>query len=438
MLQVQSTIAHRVVFAVAVAAAATSSIGSVARADEPKSGVVIDVNAPKRTLYPIAIPMSPEGDAKASREVATVTSFDLNVAGVFRVLDPAGFLADLKAEGLGIEQKRWKDAGAYGVIKYRVTAGDVEFRLYEVAKGTTAVLTRTYPRKGELRQIVHRWCNEVVKYYTGEPGFFGSRIAFAVKARTGNAIYAMDFDGANAYSVSRNSSTNMFPAWSPSGGQIAYTSYMRNNPDLYIAPAGGGRPKQVSKHRGMNTGASWSPDGSKIALTLSKDGSPDIYVINAADGTVLRRLTNDKAIDTSPAWSPDGSQIAFVSDRNGGPQIFVVPAGGGAARQVSRIGSYNTTPTWSPRPGKQIIAYTTRDGGAYDIVTLDLASGQMTRITQNEGSNEEPSFSPNGRAIAFARAGQGVYIANADGTGKAMKVWSGSATGVDWGPAPKN
>jgi TolB protein len=438
MLQVQSPIAFRVATALAVAAIAAGSTGSVARADEPKGGVVIDVNAPKRTLYPIAIPMSPEGDATASREVMTVASFDLTVAGVFKVLDPAGFLADLKAEGLGVDPKRWKDAGAYGVIKYRVTPGEVEFRLYEVGKGANPSLTKTYPRKGDLRQITHRWCNEVVKYYTGEPGFFGSKIAFAVKAKSGNAIYAMDFDGANAYSVSRNSSTNMFPAWSPSGGQIAYTSYMRNNPDLYIGPAGGGRPKQISKYRGMNTGPSWSPNGQQIALTLSKDGSPDIYIINAADGTVVRRLTNDKAIDTSPAWSPDGSQIAFVSDRAGGPQIYVVPAGGGGARQVSRVGTYNTTPTWSPRPGKQILAYTTRDGATYDIVTLDLASGQMTRITQNEGSNEEPSFSPNGRAIAFARAGQGVFIANADGSGTAVKVWSGSATGVDWGPAPKD
>jgi len=438
MLQVQSTVALRVALALAATAASASAFESVAHAQEPKSGVIIDVNQPKRTLYPIAIPMSPEGEPTASREIATVASFDLGVAGVFKVLDPAGFLSDLKAEGLGVDPKKWKDAGAYGVIKYRVTAGDVEFRLYEVAKGATATLTKTYPRKGDLRQITHRWCNEIVKYYTGEPGFFGSKIAFAVKAKTGNAIYAMDFDGANAYGVSRNSSTNMFPAWSPSGAQIAYTSYMRNNPDLYVGPAGGGRPRQLSKHRGMNTGASWSPDGSKIALTLSKDGSPDIYIISAADGSVIRRLTNDKAIDTSPAWSPDGSQIAFVSDRNGGPQIFVVPAGGGAARQVSRAGSYNTTPAWSPRPGKQIIAYTTRDGATYDIVTLDLASGQMTRITQNEGSNEEPSFSPNGRAIAFARAGQGIYIANADGTGTPVKVWSGSATGVDWGPAPKD
>jgi TolB protein len=405
-----------------------------ARADDQSGGVIIDAGGPKRTQYPIAAPVAPEGDATA-KEIAQVESFDMTVAGPFKVVDPAGYLSDLKAEGLDIDPQKWKDTGAFGVMKYKVTGDSIEFRLYEVSKGNTPKLTKTYSRKGtDTRKIVHRWCNEVYKYYTQENGFFGSQIAFTAKGKGTSAIYAMDFDGANAYSVSHNSSTNILPAFSPSG-QIAYTSFMRNNPDLYVAN-GPGRPRKVSSHPGMNTGATWSPDGSKIALTLSKDGNPEIYVINASDGAIVRRLTNDKAIDTSPAWSPDGSQIAFVSDRNGGPQIFVVPAAGGAARQVSFNGSYNTTPTWSPQKGKHVIAYTTRDGGTYDIVTLDLDTKAMVRITQNEGQNEEPAFAPNGRAIAFARAGQGVYITNADGTGKAVKVWSGSATGVEWGPAP--
>ena len=423
--------------ALAVALVAGASIHAPsARADEPKSGVVIDVNA-QRTLYPIAVPVSPDGDPAVAREVAQVGSFDLSVAGVFKVLDPQSFLADLRGEGLGIDPQKWKDVGAFGVIKYRVTATDIEFRLYEVSKGATAVLTRTYARtKGSTRALAHRWANEVVKYYTGERGFFGSRIVFTAKGKGQSVIYAMDFDGANAQAISNNSSTNILPAFSPSGGQIAYTSFMRNNPDLYVTGASGGRPRKLSGQRGMNTGAAWSPDGSKIALTLSKDGNAEIYVISAADGTILRRITNNKAIDTSPAWSPDGSQLAFVSDRNGGPQIFVVSANGGNATQVSFNGSYNTTPTWMPRVGRRVIAYTTRDGGRYDIVTLDLNSKQMTRVTQGEGNNEEPSFSPDGRVIAFARAGQGVFIANANGTGTATKVWSGSATGVDWGPAP--
>ena len=245
----------------------------------------------------------------------------------------------------------------------------------------------------------------------------------------------MDFDGANTGAISNNSSTNILPAWSPSGA-IAYTSFMRGNPDLYVTGGAGGRPTQLAKYRGMNTGASFSPDGSKIALTLSKDGNPEIYVINAKDGSIIKRVTDNRAIDTSPAWSPDGSQLAFVSDRNGGPQIFVTSASGGDAKQVSFNGSYNTTPAWSPKKGKSIIAYTTRDGSNYDIVTLDLQTKEMKRITQQMGNNEEPSFSPNGAAIAFARAGQGIFIANAEGTGTPVKVWSGSATGVDWGPAP--
>ena len=121
---------------------------------------------------------------------------------------------------------------------------------------------------------------------------------------------------------------------------------------------------------------------------------------------------------------------------NGGPSGYTNNTG---QRRVSLNGSYNTTPTWSPQKDRRIIAYTTRDKN-FDIVTLDLASGKYTRITQNEGTNEEPSFSPNGRAIAFSsvrKGGAGIYIAPADGTGNAIKVWSGVSTGVDWGPMPR-
>lgn len=408
-------------------------------------GVIIDVTGAKRGKYPIALPVAVGSDAAVAREVAAIQSFDLGVAGYFKVLDPASFLADLEAEKLSLEPQKWKDVGAYGVIKYRVvTSGsniELEARLYEVSKGTTAVLTKTYKgTKADLRKLTHAWCNEVVMYFTKEAGFFGSKIAFVSKKKGASTIMAVDFDGANPYAISRNTSTNMLPAWSPGGGSIAYTSYMRNNPDLYVAGAGGGRPKKLASYKGMNTGASWSPDGSKLAVTLSKDGNPEIYVISASDGAIVTRITSNKAIDTSPAWSPDGSQIAFVSDREGSPQIFVVSAGGGAARRVSFNGSYNTTPTWSPAKGASVIAYTTRDGGSYDIVTLDLATKKMVRVTQGEGTNEEPSFSPNGRVIAFASTragGAGIYIANADGTGTATKVYGGSVTGIDWGPAPR-
>ena len=427
---------------IALAAVALAPATRPARADD---GVIIDATGAKRGRYPIAVPTGVGSDGAAATEVASVASFDLGVAGYFKVLDPASFLADLKSEALSIDPQKWKDVGAYGVVKYQVTVSGgsmtLEARLFEVSKGATAVLSRTYKgSKGDLRGFVHTWCNEVVKYYTNEWGFFGSKLVFVARGRASSSIMAMDFDGHGAYSVSRNNSTNMLPAWSPGGGSIAFTSFMRNNPDLYVVGAGGGRPRKLAAYKGMNTGASYSPDGSKIAVTLSKDGNPEIYVISASDGAVISRLTTNKAIDTSPAWSPDGGSIAFVSDREGGPQVFVMPAGGGAATRVSFNGSYNSTPAWSPAKGQRVIAYATRDGGNFDIVTLDLATKKMTRITQSEGNNEEPSFSPNGRAIAFARTGgggSGVYIAPADGKGTAVKVHGGSVTGIDWGPAPK-
>jgi TolB protein len=407
-------------------------------------GMVIDISGAKRGAYPLAVPTGVNSDGAAAREVADVASFNMAVSGWFKVVEPTAYLADLEAEKLSIEPQKWKDVGAYGVMKNRVVVtGDkveIEWKLYEVSKGTTPVLERSYKgTKADLRNFTHAWSNEVVKYYTGEPGFFGSKIAFVVKKKGQSQVMAMDFDGANPYGVTRNKSINVLPAWAPGGGQIAFTSYMRNNPDLYVVGAGGGRPKKLSSQKGMNTGGAWSPDGSKLAVTLSKDGNPEIYVINASDGSVVKRITNDKAIDTSPAWSPDGSELAFVSDREGGPQIFVVSASGGTAKRVSMNGNYNTTPTWSPKKGTRVLAYTTRDGGSYDIVTLDLSTKAMTRITQGQGNNEEPSFAPNGRAIAFASSrsgGSGIYIANADGTGTARKVYAGSATGVDWGPAP--
>lgn len=411
---------------------------------------VIDVSKPKRSRYPLALPISVGGDRKTAAEVLKVAAFDLNIAGWFKVMDPKGFLANLKSEGMGIEPEAWKNVGAFGVIKFKtkVSGGRVQldFKLYEIEKGAQPVLQKSFRGDAkDVRKLTHLWCNEVVKHFTGDSGFFGSKIVFVTKGtkyrrRPTKRILAMDFDGAAVHSMSRNTSINILPAWSPRGDKLAYTSYMRDNPDLYVVSAKGGRPKRISRYRGMNTGAAWSPDGSKLAITLSKDGNPEIYIISASTGKTISRLTRNRHIDTSPAWSPDGKEIAFVSDREGGPQIFVMNANGSNQRRVSMNGSYNTTPAWSPAKGQRVVAYTTRDGKNFDIITLDLASKKLTRITQNEGSNEEPSFAPNGRVLAFSSArkgGAGIYLANADGSGNAVRVYKGSVTSIDWGPAPK-
>jgi TolB protein len=296
-------------------------------------------------------------------------------------------------------------------------------------------LTKTYPRQGtDTRKIVHRWCNEVFKFYTGDPGFFGSQIVFTGKSKgSPDVIYAMDFDGANAYAVSHNSATNILPAWSPSGGQIAYTSFMRSNPDLYIAPAGGGRPKKVSAQRGMNTGASWSPDGSKLAITLSKDGNPEIYIINATDGSVVKRLTNDKAIDTSPAWSPDGSTIAFVIDRTGGTEIYTVSASGGAARgSPSTQLQHHARVVARQRQARHRLHHARRRQLRHRHARPRHQGDDASHRTKARTKSHRFAEQPRGRF----RPARPRRVHREHKRHRRRHAWTGAATGVDWGPGP--
>ena len=55
----------------------------------------------------------------------------------------------------------------------------------------------------------------------------------------------------------------------------------------------------------MNRTTAWSPDGTKIAFASDRDGNSEIYAMNA-DGTGVRRVTEDPSEDLEPAWSPSG------------------------------------------------------------------------------------------------------------------------------------
>ena len=77
-----------VALAIALVCCAFALTALRARADEPKSGVVIDITGAKRVLYPIAVPQALDGDQDIAHEVAQTASFDLSIASVFKVFDP--------------------------------------------------------------------------------------------------------------------------------------------------------------------------------------------------------------------------------------------------------------------------------------------------------------------------------------------------------------
>jgi TolB protein len=380
-----------------------------------------------RDLYKIAVPKPLGGDA-AGAEVQSIQVSDFKVSSLFEVLDEKSFIADLTAEGMSIDKDPWVQVGAQGVTKCRVSKiGEkiqLEFKLFEVPRGAKAVLERSYTGgPDDVRSLVHEWVNEVIGYFTGEKGVFGTRLAFARRTSSSSKqIFTADWSGGGLARVTKNDSINILPAFGPGG--IYYTSFVERAPYLYRT----GQRNAVLAERGLNMGAAFY--GNRMAVVLSKDGNPEIYVGNA-DGTGLSRLTSSGAIDVSPSWSPDGSQIAFVSDRHGSPQIFVMSAGGGGAKRITYKGSYNQTPSWCPRPGSNLIAFTGRDAGTYDVFTVDAGSGQIRRLTQKQGRNMDPAFAPDCRAVAFHSSRGGVFVSNPEGLNQNLVI-PGDAETIKW------
>jgi len=154
-------------------------------------------------------------------------------------------------------------------------------------------------------------------------------------------------------------------AFSRDGTRLAFTAQRGGKDVLYVLDV-----NDRSVVRRLDTGLdamvgpSWSPDGKRIVFSGLTAGMSDLYVIDA-DGTNLRRLTNDPYGDVMPAWSPDGTKIAFASER--GPQTRL-----------------------------EVLKY-----GKWQISVLDLAAGTTEVLPGQAGKNLNPQWSPDGKTLAF-------------------------------------
>lgn len=396
---------------------------------------------PGATSFPIAVsPLkSTSGAEREAGVFADVVAKDLDLSGLFRVIDRGAYIENAQQSGVTAETidfHDWSTIGAQALVKGTVERdGDglvVEARLFDVVEGKQIGGKRYRAGDDELRRISHRFADEIMQILTGERGPFESRIAFASR-RKGRfkEIYAMSIDAGDLRPITHDGSIALAPSWSPDGKSLLFTSFASGNPSLFVTDLGGDK-RLLSSRRGLNLGGRWSPGGRAIAVALENGGATDIALLDP-DGQIMHFVTKDRSIDVSPSWSPDGQSIVFCSDRGGGPQIYVVSAQGGTPRRVTFEGSYNTSPAWSPKGDR--IAYASRVGGRFQIYTVALGGGDVKRITGTRGDNEDPSWSPDGRYLVFSstRDGSGaIYLSDALGTRQTRLTPSG---GDDSSPA---
>jgi Tol biopolymer transport system component/DNA-binding winged helix-turn-helix (wHTH) protein len=188
---------------------------------------------------------------------------------------------------------------------------------------------------------------------------------------------------------------------------------------------------------------SLSPDGSAVAYSSDKNGSFEIYVKTPAPGGRETQLTTDGNENFEPAWSPDGTQIAYHSRKQGG--IWLIPALGGTARRLTDFGSW---PAWSPDSSRIVFQsqgmndYSQTSYAAMPPSTLwvvQAQGGAPTQLTQPgnpSGGHGAPSWSPDGKHIAFSSTSTGlaeIWMTPANG-GTPKRLVAGVVCDPVYGP----
>ena len=236
-----------------------------------------------------------------------------------------------------------------------------------------------------------------------------------------------------------------------------------------------------------------SPDGRTAAFVVwstdreTNDYTASIWLV-AVDGAAQpRRLTRGKKQDVAPRWSPDGSRLAFASNRDSkAKQLYVLPVEGGEPLQLTELSEDVTEVVWSPDGTRIVFSARVRDS-AYEeederkrrprrferlqyklddegwigdrrrhlfVVPAD-GSAPPVQLTDGDFEDAAPSWSPDGRRIAFASARQehwdteverDIFVVDAEGgeperlTGGdscyEAPAWSpdGSAIACRWAP----
>ena len=231
-----------------------------------------------------------------------------------------------------------------------------------------------------------------------------------------------------AVPLAGTASASPAPAPSAAAVPLVFSSDRDGDSELYRVDSRG-RSTQLTRNTSNDANPVWSPDGTRIAFVSDRDGDDELYVMRA-DGSRVRQLTHNRrtpdggpAVDQYPAWSPGGTRLAFASNRTGGEtEIWVVQADGSRPTRLTRTARHvmDHTPSWSP--DGRLIAFAS-NRLAYDDVDLYLMRPDGTgvrRLTSAPGDENAPDWSPDGRRIAFSsnrQQQQDVYVMDADGRG---------------------
>ncbi|HEX5133681.1 MAG TPA: BamA/TamA family outer membrane protein, partial [Candidatus Krumholzibacteria bacterium] len=161
-------------------------------------------------------------------------------------------------------------------------------------------------------------------------------------------------------------------------------------------------------HGYYNTKPVLSPDGESIVFFCDRNGLIEIRVISALDGTEIAKVVTGARsnryetlhlLTSSICFDPEGKRVAFVAKSKGHDALFVRDIKSGDERRYEMATNGLTAPAWNPV--RDEIALSATFHGQTDLVTVDLATGLMKRLTSDAADQLTPRYYPDGNRIVF-------------------------------------
>jgi dipeptidyl aminopeptidase/acylaminoacyl peptidase len=235
------------------------------------------------------------------------------------------------------------------------------------------------------------------------------------------------------------------PQISPDGKWVAYTvtsSDLDKDEEasrIWMIPTAGGEPVPMTSKDRSASQPRWSPDGRYLAfLTDPDEGKDQVWTLFRAGGEAVR-LTDTAQDVEDYEWSPDGKRMVLVLQD---PTPEELAAKKGEKKKKS-------PPPWvvTRRQFKQdYVGYL--DSRRTHLYVLDVASKKMTQITSGDYDDSQPSWSPDGKYLAFtsnrtedpdSNYNTDIWVVAADNTDKGETLLQittnpGPDSSPDWSP----
>jgi Tol biopolymer transport system component len=197
-------------------------------------------------------------------------------------------------------------------------------------------------------------------------------------------------------------------SWGPTDiGRFVYSAANDSKDyDLYIS---GG--SAVAPGPSPDGGPAWSLDGRYIVFTSARSGEGDLYTVDvhAIDQDPARITDMADSSELFATWSPAGA-IAFVAHTKTGDNIYVVPSLGMPPKQLTDWQGSQIRPSFSPN-GEQVAFYANyKDRDRFDLYVTNVTGDETQQVAKGVVPDlSGPSWTPDGRHLLFVKDDNAAY-----------------------------